>query len=84
MVIPSVDESSRQRRSEWPESVAMQRSFRNREPRHPAHDRRSERQIVDAIVAARARNVSWTRIGELLGTSAQAAQHRSGNVVAAS
>ena len=31
---------------------------------------RSERQIVDAIIAARTKNVPWTRIGELLGTSA--------------
>ncbi len=42
---------------------------------------RSERQIVDAITAARAKQVSWTRIGELLGTSAQAAQQRYGNVI---
>jgi hypothetical protein len=40
---------------------------------------RSERQIVDAITAARSKQVSWTRIGELLGTSAQAAQQRYGN-----
>ncbi len=45
---------------------------------------RSERQIVDAITAARAKGVSWTRIGELLGTSAQAAQQRYGNVIATS
>jgi hypothetical protein len=31
-----------------------------------------ERQIVDAITAARAKNVAWQRIGELLGTSALA------------
>jgi len=43
---------------------------------------RSERQIVDAITAARTKGVSWTRIGELLGTSAQAAQQRYGNVIA--
>jgi len=43
---------------------------------------RSERQIVDAITAARAKGVSWLRIGELLGTSAQAAQQRYGNVIA--
>jgi hypothetical protein len=42
---------------------------------------RSERQIVDAITAARTKQVSWTRIGELLGTSAQAAQQRYGNVI---
>ena len=37
---------------------------------------RSERQIVDAVVAARKAGISWARIGELLGTSAQAAQQR--------
>ena len=42
---------------------------------------RSERQIVDAITAARTKQVSWTRIGELLGTSAQAVQQRYGNVI---
>ena len=41
---------------------------------------RSERQIVDAITAA-VKNVPWQRIGELLGTSAQAAQQRYGNVI---
>jgi hypothetical protein len=45
---------------------------------------RSERQIVEAITAARAKNVSWTRIGELLGTSAQAAQQRYGKVITTS
>jgi hypothetical protein len=44
---------------------------------------RSERQIVDAITAARAHSVSWQRIGELLGTSAQAAQQRYGAAVEA-
>lgn len=44
---------------------------------------RSERQIVDAVTAARAKNVSWQRIGELLGTSGQAAQQRYGEVVEA-
>jgi hypothetical protein len=43
----------------------------------------SERQIVDAITAARSKQVSWTRIGELLGTSAQAAQQRYGNIITA-
>ncbi len=45
---------------------------------------RSERQIVDAVTAARSKGVSWQRIGELLGTSAQAAQQRYGAVVEAS
>lgn len=44
---------------------------------------RSERQIVDAVTAARAKKVPWQRIGELLGTSAQAAQQRYGAVVEA-
>ena len=42
---------------------------------------RGERQIVDAVTAARAKNVPWQRIGELLGTSGQAAQQRYGTVV---
>ena len=44
---------------------------------------RSERQIVDAVTAARSNGVSWQRIGELLGTSAQAAQQRYSAVVEA-
>ena len=42
---------------------------------------RSERQIVDAVVAARAGGVPWSTIGGILGTSAQAAQQRYGVVV---
>ncbi len=42
---------------------------------------RSERQIVDAVVAARVARISWKKIGEILGTSAQAAQQRYGEVV---
>jgi hypothetical protein len=42
---------------------------------------RSERQIVDAVVAARNAGLSWARIGELLGTSPQAAQQRYGALV---
>jgi len=42
---------------------------------------RSERQILDAVVAARAASIPWVKIGELLGTSAQAAQQRYGAVV---
>ena len=42
---------------------------------------RSERQIVDAVVAARHAGITWARIGELLGTSAQAAQQRYSAVV---
>ena len=42
---------------------------------------RSERQIVDAVAAARASGISWNKIGEILGTSAQAAQQRYGEVI---
>ena len=42
---------------------------------------RSERQILDAVVRARAAGISWAKIGELLGTSAQAAQQRYGEFV---
>lgn len=42
---------------------------------------RGERQIIDAVTAARSKGVSWQRIGELLGTSAQAAQQRYGAVI---
>ena len=45
---------------------------------------RGERQILDAVTAARIRGVSWQRIGELLGTSAQAAQQRYAAVIEAS
>ena len=41
---------------------------------------RSERQIVEAVEAARADGLSWSRIGALLGTSAQAAQQRYGAI----
>jgi hypothetical protein len=42
---------------------------------------RSERQIVEAVIAARASGTSWQKIGTLLGTSAQAARQRYGPVV---
>ena len=45
---------------------------------------RSERQVVDAVAAARIKGLSWQRIGEILGTSAQAAQQRYGAIVEAS
>ena len=44
---------------------------------------RSERQIVEAVSAARSAGISWSRIGELLGTSAQAAQQRYGAIAGA-
>lgn len=37
---------------------------------------RSEHQVIDAVQAARSKGLAWKRIGELLGTSAQAAQQR--------
>lgn len=42
---------------------------------------RGERQVVEAVVAARSAGISWGKIGEVLGTSAQAAQQRYGPVV---
>lgn len=42
---------------------------------------RGERQIVDAVTAARAKSISWQRIGDILGPSAQAAQQRYGSVI---
>ena len=42
---------------------------------------RSERQVIEAVVAARAAGAPWQKIGCLLGTSAQAAQQRYGSVV---
>lgn len=42
---------------------------------------RSERDVVDAVTAARLAGTSWNKIGEILSTSAQAAQQRYGAVV---
>jgi hypothetical protein len=42
---------------------------------------RGEREILDAVTVARAKGISWQRIGEILGTSAQAAQQRYGAVI---
>ena len=39
---------------------------------------RSERQVAEAVVAARQAGLSWSRIGKELGVSAQAAQQRYG------
>jgi hypothetical protein len=44
---------------------------------------RSERQVADAVIAARGAGASWQKIGSLLGTSAQAAQQRYGALVEA-
>jgi hypothetical protein len=45
---------------------------------------RSEQQVLNAVIAARASGASWSKIGSLLGTSAQAAQQRYGSAVDAS
>ena len=45
---------------------------------------RSEQQLLDAVVTARAAGIPWQKIGEILGTSAQAAQQRYGAIVEAS
>jgi len=42
---------------------------------------RGEREILDAVTTARAKGISWQRIGAILGTSAQAAQQRYGAVI---
>ncbi len=42
---------------------------------------RSEQQVIDAVARARSANVPWSRIGALLGTSAQAAQKRYAPVI---
>lgn len=42
---------------------------------------RSERDVVDAVTAARSAGISWSKVGEILGTSAQAAQQRYSAVV---
>lgn len=39
---------------------------------------RSEKLLLDAVAQARAKGVSWQKIGALIGTSAQAAQQRYG------
>lgn len=42
---------------------------------------RSEREVVDAVTAARLAGIPWSKIGAILGTSAQAAQQRYSAVV---
>ena len=42
---------------------------------------RCEGQTVEAVAAARARGITWSRIGEILGTSPQAAQQRYGTII---
>ena len=45
---------------------------------------RSEQQLLEAVVTARAAGVPWQKVGVLIGTSAQAAQQRYGAFVDAS
>jgi len=45
---------------------------------------RSEEALIDAITRARLAGLTWQRIGDSIGTSAQAAQQRYGHRVAAS
>lgn len=42
---------------------------------------RIEREVVDAVRAARSAGIPWSKIGDILGTSAQAAQQRYSAVV---
>lgn len=42
---------------------------------------RCEGHIVEAVAAARSRGITWKQIGELLGTSQQAAQQRYGTLI---
>lgn len=44
---------------------------------------RGELRVLEAVVAARSAGVTWGTIGRLMGTSAQAAQQRYGDVIAA-
>jgi hypothetical protein len=41
---------------------------------------RSERQVAEAVAAARAAGLTWKQIGEQIGTSAQGAQQRYGSL----
>ena len=42
---------------------------------------RCDGEVVDAVAAARLGGLTWNRIGELLGTSQQAAQQRYGTII---
>ena len=42
---------------------------------------RGEQQVLDAVTRAKSKGMSWQRIGDILGTSAQAAQQRYGATV---
>lgn len=40
-----------------------------------------EADIVEAVAAARTKGITWSRIGEMLGTSPQAAKQRYGTLI---
>lgn len=40
-----------------------------------------ERQMLEAVTAARSKGLSWQRIGDIIGTTPQAAQQRYGAIV---
>lgn len=42
---------------------------------------RCEADIVEAVAAARMKGITWSRVGEMLGTSPQAAQQRYGTLI---
>lgn len=50
------------------------------EPRHPRLVG-GERQLAEAVAAARAAGLTWKHIGEQIGVSAQGAQQRYGTLV---
>ena len=80
-ILDHADELAR-RFEDYEPSEADERSVEEYLLRRAALSRaRSEREIVDAVMRARAEGISWSKIGEILGTSAQAAQQRYGEVV---
>lgn len=61
-------------RVELPVRVRLQKAALRR-----AH---AEREVLDAVASARAEHVSWAQIGQVLGTSGEAARHRYRDIVA--
>ena len=55
------------------EEYLLQRAVRTRAA--------GEQAVLDAVIRARESGISWSRIGDVLGTSAQAAHQRYGPVV---
>ena len=67
------------------EAGAVERPLSEVLLRRAAHARaESEHAVIDTVRAARAEGVPWSRIGELLGTSEQAAQQRYAALLVAS